>query len=256
MGPRFAGKTAIVTGAADGIGLATASIMVEEGATVVGVDIKAEILRAVFDELRGPGKADTFGADVLNADDVSRVMSEIRAEYPRIDILVNCVGGSTIIDNPQAEIESMSLEEWTGILDFNLTGTFLFTQAVAPIMKSQRSGKIVNLSSIAGRGLSDSSSSAYATAKGGIIALTRKLSLELGPHGINCNAVAPGRTLSNRIKSRFNQQTEEQKAIELASVPLGRWAEPEDHARVICFLASGDADMVTGVTIDVNGGVR
>ena len=119
-----------------------------------------------------------------------------------------------------------------------------------------RSGKIVNLASIAGRGLSDVSSSAYATAKGGIIALTRKLSLELGPHGINCNAVAPGKTMTNRIRSRWAQLSAEEQQRDLASVPLGRFAEPEDQARVICFLASGDADMVTGVTIDVNGGVR
>jgi len=256
MGPRFEGKTALITGAGDGIGLATAAIMVAEGGTVLGVDVKGEVLAAAMAELEGPGGGFPFPANVLDAEEAAGTVQKITASHPRIDILVNCVGGSTIIDNPSADIESMSLEAWRALLEFNLTGTFLFTQAVVPLMKAQGAGKIVNLSSIAGRGLSDSSSSAYATAKGGIIALTRKLSLELGPYGINCNAVAPGRTLSNRIKSRFNQQTEAQKAAELATVPLGRWAEPEDQARVICFLASGDADMVTGVTIDVNGGVR
>ena len=256
MGPRFEGKTTIITGAADGIGLATAAIMVAEGGTVLGVDIKSDVLRAVLSALEGPGRAIAFSADVLDPGETTRVMETIIAAHPRIDILVNCVGGSTIIDNPSADIESMSLDQWRALLEFNLTGTFLFTQAVVPQMKAQGSGKIVNLSSIAGRGLSDSSSSAYATAKGGIIALTRKLSLELGPYGINCNAVAPGRTLSDRIKSRFNQQPEAEKAAELETVPLRRWAEPDDQARVICFLASSDADMVTGVTIDVNGGVR
>ena len=206
-------------------------------------------------EAIGPN-AHAAPADALDADDVGRVVASILERHPRIDILVNCVGGSTIIDNPAAGIENMSLKEWQGVLDFNLTGTFLFTQQLVPVMKAQGSGKIVNLSSVAGRGLSDVSSSSYATAKGGIIALTRKLSLELGPYGVTCNAVAPGKTMSHRIKSRWELLSDEEKQRDLDSVPLKRFAEPRDQANVICFLASSDADMVTGVTIDVNGGVR
>jgi NAD(P)-dependent dehydrogenase (short-subunit alcohol dehydrogenase family) len=140
------------------------------------------------------------------------------------------------------------------MLHFNLTGTFLFSNAVAPVMKRQRSGKIVNISSIAGRGVSPTSSSAYATAKGGIIAFTRKLSFELGPYGVTVNAIAPSLTLSPRLRPRWDRMSEEDRARESARVPLGRVALPEDQARVICFLASSDADFVTGVTIDVNGG--
>ena len=136
----------------------------------------------------------------------------------------------------------------------NLTGTFLFTHAVVPVMKRQGSGKIVNLASIAGRGLSGSSSSAYAAAKGGIIALTRKLAFELGPHGITVNAIAPSLTLTERIRHRWEQRSPESQADELQRTPLGRVAMPEDQARVVCFLASPDADFVTGVTIDVTGG--
>ena len=252
---RFEGKTALITGAADGIGLATARIIAAEGGTVVGVDVDAEALsKAMASIVSNHGQAIAAPANALDRDDVERVVGEVLAEHPRIDILVNCVGGSTIIDNPGAGIEDMSLEEWGGILEFNLTGTFLFIKALVPVMKQQGAGKIVNLSSIAGRGLSDSSSSSYAAAKGGIIALTRKLSLELGPFGINCNAVAPGRTLSNRIKSRWDQLSPEEQVRHLESVPLKKLAEPDDQARVICFLASPDADLVTGVTIDVNGG--
>ena len=119
-------------------------------------------------------------------------------------------------------------------------------------MKRQRSGKIVNISSIAGRGLSASSSSAYAAAKGGIIAFTRKLSLEVGSFGITVNAIAPSLTLTERLRVR---RTAEQVAAEAARTPLGRVAVAEDQARVICFLASSDADFVTGVTIDVTGGL-
>jgi NAD(P)-dependent dehydrogenase (short-subunit alcohol dehydrogenase family) len=113
----------------------------------------------------------------------------------------------------------------------------------------------VNLSSIAGRGLSASSSSAYAAAKGGIIAFTRKLAHELGPFGITVNAIAPSLTLTERIRPRWEQRTADEQAQEVARTPLRRVAEAKDQARVICFLASSDADFVTGVTIDVTGGL-
>jgi NAD(P)-dependent dehydrogenase (short-subunit alcohol dehydrogenase family) len=122
-------------------------------------------------------------------------------------------------------------------------------------MKRQRRGKIVNLASIAGRGVSPSSSSAYAAAKGGIIALTRKLSFELGPFGINVNAVAPSLTLTERIRPRWELRSAEEQAAEIARTPLRRIAEAADQARVIAFLASADAEFVTGVTIDVTGGL-
>ncbi|MEM7404751.1 MAG: SDR family NAD(P)-dependent oxidoreductase [Pseudomonadota bacterium] len=254
---RFEDKTAVVVGAADGIGRATCRIIAAEGGTVIGVDKNAEALNVAMGDIRSnSGRAAAAPADAVSADDVTRVTLEILDAHPRIDILVNCVGGSTIVSNPSASLESMSLDEWQSILDFNLTGTFLFTKAVIPVMKRQGSGKIVNLSSIAGRGLSDVSSTPYATAKGGIVALTRKLSLELGPHGITVNAVAPGKTLSGRIRSHYDKQSDADKAEQLAAVPLGRFAEPEDQAYAICFLASYQADMITGVTLDVNGGVR
>jgi len=124
-----------------------------------------------------------------------------------------------------------------------------------PVMKRQRGGKIVNISSIAGRGISASSSSAYATAKGGIIALTKKLGRELGPFGITVNAIAPSMTLTERIRPRWEQRSSEEQAQEILRTPLRRMAEARDQARVICFLASRDADFVTGVTIDVTGGI-
>ena len=152
-------------------------------------------------------------------------------------------------------LDELSLEDWQRLLDFNLTGTFLFTHAVVPVMKRQRSGKIINISSIAGRGVSATSSSAYATAKGGIIALTRKLSLELGPFGITVNAIAPSLTLSPRLRPRWDAMSPDEQAREIDHTPLRRVAQAADQARVICFLASADADFVTGVTIDVTGGL-
>jgi len=183
------------------------------------------------------------------------VVERVVREHGHVDILVNAVGGSTIISRPAATVDELSLADWQQLLTFNLEGTFLFIHALVPVMKRQRGGKIVNISSIAGRGISASSSSAYATAKGGIIALTKKLGQELGPFGITVNAIAPSMTLTERIRPRWEQRSSEEQAQEIYRTPLRRMAEARDQARVICFLASNDADFVTGVTIDVTGGI-
>ena len=182
------------------------------------------------------------------------VVEGLAREFGRIDILVNAVGGSTIISKPSALVEEHSLDDWQRVIKFNLDGTFLFTHAVVPVMKRQNSGKIVNLASIAGRGMSVASGSAYAAAKGGIIAFTRKLSFELGPFGININAIAPSLTLTERIRPHWNQRSPEAQVAQVEATPLRRVAEASDQAKVICFLASSDADFVTGLTIDVTGG--
>ena len=252
---RFTGRIALVSAAGRGIGRESAEIIGREGGTVVAVDNDKDALESVVGTIRaGGGTAHGFAADALDAAQVEDVVRRTVDAHGRIDILINAVGGSTIIGKPAAAVEDLTLAEWQQLLSFNLTGTFLFTHAVVPVMKRQRSGKIVNLSSIAGRGKSPTSSSAYATAKGGIIALTKKLSLELGPYNINVNAIAPSLTLSPRLKPRWDRMTPDERQKEIERVPLRRVAEPIDQARVICFLASSDADFVTGVTIDVTGG--
>lgn len=252
---RFEGKVAVVVGAGSGIAAATARIIAAEGGVVAGVDRDATALTETMRGLCGRRSGDALAlvVDALQADAVEQSVLEIVRAHGPIDILVNAVGGSTIIPNVNTGIEQLSLDEWHGLLDFNLLPTFLFCKFVVPVMKRQRSGKIVNISSHSARG-TEAASAAYATAKAGVIGLTRKLALELGPFGINCNCIAPNRTTTDRVlemmRTTSNTVTDEY----LRRIPLRRLATPDDQARVICFLASRDADYVTGVTIDVTGG--
>jgi NAD(P)-dependent dehydrogenase (short-subunit alcohol dehydrogenase family) len=253
---RFDGRVALITAAASGIGRATAEIIGAEGGTVAAVDADEGRLKDAVGAIQAAGgRAHPYRADALDAVQVDAVVERVLREHVHIDILVNAVGGSTIISRPAATVDELTLSEWQQLLAFNLDGTFLFSHALAPVMKRQRGGKIVNISSIAGRGISASSSSAYAAAKGGIIAFTKKLALELGPFGVTVNAIAPSMTLTERIRPRWEMRSAEEQAQEVFRTPLRRMAEARDQARVICFLASSDADFVTGVTIDVTGGI-
>jgi NAD(P)-dependent dehydrogenase (short-subunit alcohol dehydrogenase family) len=252
---RFTDKVAVITAFANGIGRATAEIMAREGAIVVGVDNHPERLEAAVTALRAAGgRAHGRLCDALDQAQVEGTVAAVEKEFDGIDILVNAVGGSTIIANSGATVDELSFDDWQRLIAFNLNGAFLFTHAVVPMMKRQRRGKIVNLASIAGRGLSETSSSAYAAAKGGIIAFTRKLAFELGPYGVTINAIAPSLTLTERIRPHWERRSAEAQAAAIARTPLRRVAEAVDQAKVICFLASSDADFVSGVTIDVTGG--
>lgn len=254
---RFQDRVAIITGAASGIGRATSERMAAEGAFVIAVDSDADRLDQLVARIgSATGRVEGRVCDVTTEGAADAVAEQALCTHGRIDVLVNAVGGSTIVSNSSRPIEELSFSEWQQLVAFNLNGTFGFSRAVIPSMKHQRSGKIVNVSSIAGRGLSLVSSSAYATAKGGIIALTRKLSFELGPFGINCNAIAPGITLTERVAPIWEQRTDAQRGEVLANIPLGRMPTAEDQAAVIAFLASDDADFVNGTTIDVAGGQR
>ena len=164
---RFQDKVAVITGSANGIGRATARILAGEGAYLVAVDISGPDLAALAEEIEAAGgNVTTMQVDVLDTQQVERMVDSIVTRFSRIDILVNAVGGSTIIPNSEATVDDLTLEEWDKVIQFNLKGTFLCTKAVVSQMKKQGGGKIVNLSSIAGHGLTDASS-AYAVAKAG-----------------------------------------------------------------------------------------
>jgi 3-oxoacyl-[acyl-carrier protein] reductase len=253
---RFRERVAIITGGGSGIGRATAQLMAAEGGKLALVDLDVGAMSAMAQTIEAEsGIVTTVAADVLDDSAVDRMVQTVLSRFGRIDILVNAVGGSTIIERSSAPVEELTLDEWERVLAFNLRGTFLCTHAVIPQMKRQGSGRIVNLSSVAARGDSPRSGAAYAAAKAGIRALTRKLAIELGPYGITCNAVAPSMTLSERIERRLwrPRTPEEQKAI-IEAVPLKRVSTPADQAKVILFLASDDAAFVSGQTIEVTGG--
>ena len=240
---RFNGKVAVITAAASGICRAAAGIIIKEGGLVVGIDTDEARLEKMSMELskESAGAIVTYCIDALDPKAADRTLKNI---IP-----------STIIPNPSARVDELTLEEWQAIINFNLSSMFIFTNSVIPIMKKQGKGKVVNLASIAGRGFSDVSSSAYAAAKGGVIAFTKKTARELGQFNITVNAIAPNTTLTERIQPRWQQQSPEDQLQQTEKIPLGRVAEPIDQAKVICFLASEDADYVTGQTIDVSGGL-
>ncbi len=253
---RFADKVAIITGAAGGIGSATALLLAREGAKVAALDVD----KVGLDALTQQG-ADLAGSitpavtDAFDPGEVQRAVQAVLDQSGRIDILINCVGGSTVIDNSGRPVEELEPEEWKRVLDCNLDSTFLFCREVLPLMKQQRSGKIVNLSSRAGTGLG-ATSSAYAAAKAGIVAFTMRVAHEAGPFGVNVNAVAPDTTLTRRIAEKvWDVKSPEEQNAYLESVALRRLGQPEDQAKVIAFLASEDADFISGQTIHVNGGM-
>jgi len=173
----------------DQVALATAA----EGGTIAAVDNNREQLDRAMGAFAGAGGGPhgAYLADALQPGEVDAVVAEVAERFGKIDILLNGVGGLTAISSPAATTEQLTMAEWQRVVDFNLNGTFLFCHAVIPHMTRQGGGKIVNFASIAGRGRSQASSSAYAAAKGCIIAFTTKLAAEVGPAGINVNAISP-----------------------------------------------------------------
>ena len=253
---RFENKIALITGAAGGIGSATVRIVAGEAGNVAALDNNEAALEALAETTDGlPGQVDPVMVDAFNPSHVKSAVQTVLDRWGRIDILINCIGGSTIIPDTKRPIEELSLEEWKRVVDFNLDATFLFCREVLPHMKQQGSGKIVNISSRSATGL-NLNTAAYAAAKAGIIAMTTRIAQEAGPYGINVNAIAPNTTMTERVAQlRWAVRTPEEQAAYMAGIALKRLGKPEDQAKVLAFLASEDADYVSGQTIQVNGGM-
>ncbi len=236
----FAGHVAVVTGAAQGIGRGIAEAFAAEGAAVIACDIDAAGLGALGCETRA--------FDVADRAAVQAAMANIDA-----DILVNCAGG--VRGQVGRPLEDIGPGDWQAIFDANLAGAFWMTQALVPAMKARGRGRVVNISSGAGRTISLTGIQAYASAKAGQIGLTRQLAHELGPHGITVNCIAPGFVLSNPTTGRQWEAMGPagQEAL-LAGIAMRRLGTPADIAHAALFFASGAASWITGETLGVDGG--
>ena len=257
------GKRALVTGAARGIGLAIARKMAEEGARIFLNDIQAELLDGTVKRLLEEGLAVRgFSADITTEQAVQGMFKKIEAEGG-LQILVNNAGASIrgvralrtgVTDHAVRKIGDIRPEDWQQVISLNLTGAFLCTQASIPLLKNSGQGRIINISSKAGRAGADLSDAAYVTTKAGLIGFTKQCAKELGAWGITCNAVAPGLILSDWLKAHWEHTDQAKRAQILHDVPLNRPGNPEEIAAVCAFLASDWPSYITGVTLDVNGG--
>jgi 3-oxoacyl-[acyl-carrier protein] reductase len=240
----------MVTGAAKGIGAAIARAFAAEGARVAALDVDAAGLDTVAADCKAfDGETLPLTTDVTRAGDVRAAADAITARWGGVDILVNNAGGFAKV---RPMTEDVPDDEWDFTVRLNLTSAFLCSKAVLPGMKQRRWGRIVNLSSIGGRGGTLMLSSPYAATKAAILGFTRHLALETARSGITVNAIAPGTTATERFKAL---RTPEETAALVERVPVGRVAEPSEIAGCILFLASDAASYITGACLDVNGGV-
>lgn len=238
----IAGKTAIITGGASGIGAAIAAAFAAKGARVAILDLNEEAARLAADGLEG---AIAIACNVADEHSVGAAVGEAMAAFGRIDILVNSAG---IVD--LAPAEDISLYAWQKTLDVNLTGSFLMAQAVGRHMIAAGGGKIINLASQAGSVAIDGHV-AYCASKFAVIGLTKTLALEWGRHGICVNSISPTVVLTELGKKAW---AGEKGAAMKALIPSGRFAEPEEIAAAAVFLASGGADMINGADLIIDGG--
>ncbi len=233
-------------GANNGIGRATAILFAKLGAKVAVLDINIEAAAKTAKLINGVAEnaAAVWQVDALNKDQVDQSIKEILKKYDRIDVWAHLVGGH----KGRTLIEEIPVDVWTSNIEINLTSAFIGARAILPVMKRQRSGKIVLVSSFAARTISVSGAD-YAVAKAGIMTFTKQMAYEAGFFNINVNAIVPGPTHEpDPVKDRRDGR--------LPRVPLGRFARPEDQARAIVFLASNWAEMITGVALEIDGGMH
>ena len=247
MGIELTDKVAIVTGAAQGIGEATARKLAERGARVVGIDIVGDRLNGVMQSIGGKA----IVHDVTDAEGDLRLIQDVHREYGRIDILVNVAGG--VLDAGRG-IEAVTMEQWHRVVALNMHAPFYLCKAVAPIMKAQGWGRIVSIGSGAGRSYSRTKVVPYAAAKAGLHGMMRQIAVELAPYGVNCNVVAPGFIITERGRADWERRDPAQKEREMATIAADRLGAPEEIADVVAFVVSDEASYIVGQTIMVDGG--
>lgn len=246
-------KVALVTGAGGGLGAEMALRLAKEGASVVLSDINEQLAKEAALGLQKDYDADYVAADVSKKADATKMVDYVIERFGKIDILINNAGGSL---NTPKYLEDIQEEHWDKVLNVNLKGTFLVSQAAVKHMKEQGNGKIINLASIGGRTASLVTGVPYAAAKGGVVSFTRRLANEVGAYGINVNAIAPGLIISGERMHRvfYEESSEKEQEKTLNDIPLKELGEKADVANVAVFLASDDSKYMTGTVLDVNGG--
>ena len=250
----FGGKTAIVTGAAHGLGRAISLAFAERGAHVWACDVLEDEVHETEALCRGArGSCHATVADVRDRTAVDACVAAVAAASGRVDILVNNAGG--VLGQVGRPLEQITPAEWQAIFDVNVTGAFYFSQAVAPGMKATRGGRIINISSGAGLGVSLTGIQAYASAKAALIGLTRQLAHELGPWGVTVNSIAPGFVRSNPTTERQWESygAEGQHAL-IDRIAVKRLGTPSDIAYGVLFFASDDASWISGQILSIDGG--
>lgn len=242
---RLAGRVALVTGAAAGIGAATARRFAREGALLALNDVSAETLAFVVEELQGAGTQTlAVVGDVARRPDVERMVAETLRAFGRVDILVNNAGIAR-----DALAAKMTEEQWDQVLAVNLKGTFLCAQAVLPGMRERGWGRVINTASVGVRG--NIGQANYAASKAGVIGLTRTLALEYARYGVTVNCVAPGAVMTRMLAAVPDAIREKI----VARIPAGRIGQPEEVAAAHAFLASEEAAYITGQVLFVDGGM-
>jgi NAD(P)-dependent dehydrogenase (short-subunit alcohol dehydrogenase family) len=240
-------KIAVVTGGASGIGRAVAERLARDDLTAVVVDVNHQDGSRVAAEIQGRGKSAVFlPLDVTRENEIQDGFRKIISDHGRIDVLINVAGGSL----HRHEVENFPLAHWQAVIELNLTSTFLCCRAAVGVMKSQKSGAMVNISSDIGFS-GDARRSAYAAAKAGIVGFSKTLALELAPFGVRVNVVAPGRIATERVRATYSDAEWEAAA---KRIPLGHAGEPEDVAEAVSFLAGDSNRHMTGQTLHINGG--
>ena len=243
---RLTHKVSIITGAAQGIGLATALKFAQEGATVIVCDVKPSAVDAAVAQCRATGaSAEGFVVDVTQRPMVDGMVKTVLEKFGRIDVLVNNAGITQ-----DARLQKMTLEQFDKVIDVNLRGVFHCAQAVTDAMVAQGSGVILNASSVVGI-YGNYGQTNYAATKFGVIGFTKTWARELGPKGIRVNAVAPGFIATPILGSIPEKMMDEM----VQRIPLKRMGQPEDIANVYAFLASDEAAYVNGAVIEVSGGL-
>jgi 3-oxoacyl-[acyl-carrier protein] reductase len=250
---RLKDRIALVTGSGQGMGLAIATALAQDGARVVISDVNDEAIETAVASISGQGtEAMGVNIDVTNKQSVSVAIDRITAAWGAPQILVNNAGGALYTPHVLSEIEE---KHWDLVVDVNLKGTFLTCQKVIPLMVDRGGGSIVNISALAAHYRASLAGVQYTAAKAGVEGLTRQLAYDWGPKGIRVNAVAPTVTITgDRVRGLWEGKGEEEQNRILQNIPLRRLSEPREIGAVVVFLASDEASYVTGITVDVVGG--